>query len=175
MTVLDKDHAFCRLQEVFDYILHHCSSSVVGKQGTINGVRPSATLGHENQKETPMKSEQFSLTKTNNERGEVKQRERRSAALVGGSCRAIGVTCVALAALLGATPARASETVLHSFVPYPLGANLLANVCLGPGNNIYGTASGGGPTGNGVVFRVDNAGHGAVLHSFTGSNDGGSP
>ena len=29
MTVLDKDHAFCRLQEVFDYILHHRSSAVV--------------------------------------------------------------------------------------------------------------------------------------------------
>jgi len=83
------------------------------------------------------------------------------------------VAC-ALAAVLGVTPARASETVLHSFVPYPLGASPQANVCLGPGNNIYGTAL-GGPTGNGVVFRVNNAGHEAVLYSFTGGNDGGYP
>jgi hypothetical protein len=44
------------------------------------------------------------------------------------------VAC-ALAVVLGVTPARASETVLHSFVPYPLGASPQANVCLGPGNN----------------------------------------
>jgi len=84
------------------------------------------------------------------------------------------VAC-ALAAVLGVAPVRASETVLHSFVPYPLGASPQANVCLGPGDNIsiYGTAL-GGPTNNGVVFTVQN-GHETVLHSFTGGNDGGSP
>ena len=84
------------------------------------------------------------------------------------------VAC-ALAVVLGVAPARASETVLHSFVPYPLGASPQANLCLGPGDNIsiYGTA-GGGPTNNGVVFIVDN-GHETVLHSFTGGNDGGAP
>jgi uncharacterized repeat protein (TIGR03803 family) len=47
-------------------------------------------------------------------------------------------------------------------------------VCLGPGNNIYGTAL-GGPTNNGVVFNLKNAGRETILHSFTGGNDGGYP
>jgi len=72
-------------------------------------------------------------------------------------------------------PAQAGETVLHSFNPYRQGAYPQANVCLGPGNKLYGTASGGGPSGAGVVYRVNNANNGAVLHSFTGAADGGTP
>src|SRR5262249_47481267 len=84
------------------------------------------------------------------------------------------VAC-ALVAVLGVAPVRASETVLHSFVPYPRGASPQANVCLGSGDNIsiYGTAL-GGPTNNGVVFIVEN-GHEAVLHNLTGGNDCGFP
>ena len=71
-------------------------------------------------------------------------------------------------------PARAGETVLHSFNPYPRGAYPQAGVvlCSGPGDMLFGTAFSGGSAGGGVVYRVDNAGHGAALHSFTGGADG---
>src|SRR6185503_7790121 len=43
------------------------------------------------------------------------------------------------------------------------------------GNTLYGTASGGGSSGNGTVFAVNTDGTGfTTLHSFTGS-DGDSP
>jgi uncharacterized repeat protein (TIGR03803 family) len=79
-----------------------------------------------------------------------------------------------LATLLAVAPVWAGETVLHSFIPNPFGGYPQANVCLGPGNLIYGTAL-GGPAGAGVVYRVDHSGGEAVAHSFTGGADGSSP
>src|SRR5882762_2551760 len=44
------------------------------------------------------------------------------------------------------------------------------------GNTLYGTASGGGSSGNGTVFAVNTDGSGfANLHGFTGGNDGSAP
>src|SRR6267154_2705041 len=44
------------------------------------------------------------------------------------------------------------------------------------GNTLYGTASGGGSSGNGTVFAVNTDGSGFTnLHGFTGGNDGGAP
>src|SRR6266404_3901104 len=43
-------------------------------------------------------------------------------------------------------------------------------------NTLYGTASGGGSSGNGTVFAVNTDGSGFTnLHGFTGGNDGGIP
>jgi len=41
--------------------------------------------------------------------------------------------------------------------------------------NFYGTTYIGGAANQGVVFKVDTAGHETVLHSFTGGADGGAP
>src|SRR6267378_2204197 len=43
-------------------------------------------------------------------------------------------------------------------------------------NTLYGTASGGGSSGNGTVFAVNTDGSGFTnLYGFTGGNDGGAP
>jgi uncharacterized repeat protein (TIGR03803 family) len=48
-------------------------------------------------------------------------------------------------------------------------------LALDSAGNLYGTTSGGGTSGAGVVFKVDPSGHETVLHSFTGGADGGYP
>jgi uncharacterized repeat protein (TIGR03803 family) len=69
-----------------------------------------------------------------------------------------------------------NETVLYSFTGgddggYPLWVVLARD---GAGN-LFGTTSGGGASGAGVVFKVDTSGNETVLHSFTGGDDGGNP
>ena len=65
-------------------------------------------------------------------------------------------------------------TTLHSFGGSSDGANPLGALVLS-GNNLYGTALGGGASGIGTVFVIDADGTGfATLHSFNGS-DGASP
>ena len=74
-------------------------------------------------------------------------------------------------------------TNLHSFTattgPSPStnsdGANVQARLILS-GSTLYGTARGGGSSGNGTVFAVNTDGTGFTnLHSFTGGSDGANP
>jgi len=67
------------------------------------------------------------------------------------------------------------ETVLYSFTGGNDGGNPFAGVIRDAAGNLYGTTNGGGASGAGVVFKVNPAGHEAVLWSFTGGGDGGSP
>ena len=67
------------------------------------------------------------------------------------------------------------ETVLYSFTGGADGANPFAGVIRDGAGNLYGTASGGGTSGNGVVFKVDPSGHETVLHNFAGGTDGNLP
>jgi len=68
-----------------------------------------------------------------------------------------------------------NETVLHSF-PLPVdGVFAVAGVIRDSAGNLCGTAQVGGPSNVGVVYRLDAAGHEAVLHGFTGGADGGQP
>ena len=92
-----------------------------------------------------------------------------------GSQRAslLGFAFLLLAAL-AAAPAFAGETVLHSFTPYVNGTYPSASACFGPGG-IYGTASGGGPDGAGLVWKIDNHGRETTLYAFTGGSDGAAP
>jgi uncharacterized repeat protein (TIGR03803 family) len=67
------------------------------------------------------------------------------------------------------------ETVLYTFTGgadggYPYGA-----LILDPEGNLYGTTNGGGASGAGVVFKIDNSGNEILLYGFTGGNDGGYP
>src|SRR5208283_4382181 len=67
------------------------------------------------------------------------------------------------------------ETVLYTFTGGNDGGNPSAGVIRDSAGNLYGTTSGGGASGAGVVFKVDRSGHETVLYSFTGGADGGSP
>src|SRR6266568_4754674 len=59
-------------------------------------------------------------------------------------------------------------TTLHSFAGRGDGANPLAGLILS-NNVLYGTAAGGGSSGNGTVFKVSTDGTGFTnLYSFTG-------
>jgi uncharacterized repeat protein (TIGR03803 family) len=72
------------------------------------------------------------------------------------------------------------ETVLYSFPGGADGANPKAGVIRDSAGNLYGTAVNfgqlsGGRQGDGVVFELDAAGNYAVLYTFAGGADGGSP
>ena len=68
-----------------------------------------------------------------------------------------------------------NETVLYSFTGGADGGSPLAGVIRDSAGNLYGTTSGGGVSGAGVVFKIDTSGNETVLYSFTGGADGGSP
>ena len=67
------------------------------------------------------------------------------------------------------------ETVLYRFTGGADGAKPSAGVVADAEGNLYGTAVGGGTSGNGVIFEVSNAGKQSTLYSFTGGSDGGAP
>jgi uncharacterized repeat protein (TIGR03803 family) len=66
-------------------------------------------------------------------------------------------------------------TLLHNFTNGADGGNPYGGVILDAKGNVYGTASGGGASGDGVVFGIDTSGKETVLYSFTGGTDGGFP
>jgi len=66
-------------------------------------------------------------------------------------------------------------TVIHSFTGGSDGANPLGGFFI-VGEYLYGTASSGGSSGVGVVFRVSaTTGEETVLHEFSGGTDGAGP
>ena len=67
------------------------------------------------------------------------------------------------------------ESVLHSFTGGSDGGVPDAGVIRDAKGNLYGTASSGGPSGAGVIFKLSPAGHLKVLYAFTGNADGGLP
>lgn len=64
--------------------------------------------------------------------------------------------------------------VLHSFTGGIDGACPIAGVRRDAAGNLYGTASSGGDSNLGTVFKIDTTGKTAVLHSFSGT-DGATP
>jgi uncharacterized repeat protein (TIGR03803 family) len=67
------------------------------------------------------------------------------------------------------------ETVLYAFTGGADGGAPYAGVISDSAGNLYGTASGGGAAGWGVVYKLDTAGQETVLYSFKGGADGGKP
>ena len=76
-------------------------------------------------------------------------------------------------------PAQAQTfKVIHTFTGGGDGANPYAGLTMDQAGNLYGTASLGGGSGNGTVFRLSKKGSGWVftpLYSFQGAPDGGTP
>jgi len=65
-------------------------------------------------------------------------------------------------------------TVLHSFTGSTEGGHLGAGLLMDAGGNLYSTTESGGTGGAGTVFKLDPVSDAlTVLHSFTGSGDGG--
>jgi uncharacterized repeat protein (TIGR03803 family) len=88
---------------------------------------------------------------------------------------------LALAFLLGlkvvsaATAQAQTFSVIHNFTGGSDGADPLAGFTIDVAGNLYGTASSGGTSGAGVVFKLNTSGQETVLHNFTGGTDGANP
>jgi uncharacterized repeat protein (TIGR03803 family) len=66
-----------------------------------------------------------------------------------------------------------NESVLYSFSGGTDGGSPYAGVIRDSAGNLYGTASQGGASNLGVVYKVDATGHETVLHSFHGPDGSG--
>jgi uncharacterized repeat protein (TIGR03803 family) len=66
-------------------------------------------------------------------------------------------------------------SAIYSFTGGSDGGIPLDGLMIDGAGNLYGTASYGGPGGNGVVFKVNPRGKETVLHGFTGGTDGAKP
>ena len=64
------------------------------------------------------------------------------------------------------------ETVLHTFATAGDGYLPESGVTLDAAGNLYGTTVEGGPSGAGIVYRLDPSGNETVLYSFAGGSDG---
>jgi uncharacterized repeat protein (TIGR03803 family) len=62
-------------------------------------------------------------------------------------------------------------TTLHAFA-WTDGAQPLDPPTEAADGNFYGTTAAGGPSGNGVIYRVTPTGEYSVLYAFTGADDG---
>ncbi len=85
-----------------------------------------------------------------------------------------------LASVLGiavAAPRAQAQTfaVIYNFTGGSDGANPLAGFAIDRVGNLYGTASAGGSSADGVVFKLSTSGQETVLHEFTGGIDGATP
>jgi uncharacterized repeat protein (TIGR03803 family) len=67
------------------------------------------------------------------------------------------------------------ETILYSFAGSPDGAEPYGGLVRDAQGNLYGTASSGGASQWGTVFKINKNGEETILHSFTFATDGGSP
>ncbi len=65
-------------------------------------------------------------------------------------------------------------TTLHVF-DWADGAQPLSAPIQGLDGNLYGTTSNGGPSGNGVVYRISPSGLYSIVYAFSGGADGSSP
>ena len=66
-------------------------------------------------------------------------------------------------------------SVVHDFTGGSDGGYSVNGLIMNPGGALFGTASSGGTSNNGVVFKITTAGAEIVLHSFAGGSDGAAP
>jgi uncharacterized repeat protein (TIGR03803 family) len=93
--------------------------------------------------------------------------------------RAVGFSALLLLAGFLATSSPAQYfTVLENFnaAANTTGSTPMAPLIVGPGNVLYGTATGGGTGASGVVFKIQTDGAGfTVIWNFSGGSDGADP
>jgi uncharacterized repeat protein (TIGR03803 family) len=97
---------------------------------------------------------------------------RDSAGNLYGTTQSAGI---GLAGVVFKVDTAGTETVLYAFTGGADGAYPLGGLVRDSAGNLYGTASGGGASSQGAVFKVDTTGTETVLYSFTGGEDGGYP
>jgi uncharacterized repeat protein (TIGR03803 family) len=69
-----------------------------------------------------------------------------------------------------------NETILHEFLGYTAdGAGPNSNLIIDQSGNLYGTASGGGAFGAGIIYELSSTGVYTILHSFNGKSGGANP
>lgn len=68
-----------------------------------------------------------------------------------------------------------TETILWNFTAGVDGDRPQSGVVLDAAGNLYGTTTGGGANGMGVLFKLDTTGTLTVLHAFAGGADGSIP
>ncbi|MGA8491483.1 MAG: choice-of-anchor tandem repeat GloVer-containing protein [Terriglobales bacterium] len=91
-------------------------------------------------------------------------------------CTASNVTVACVIAVLTAQSAQAQTyKVLHTFKFGEGGIGPYGGVILDAKGNLYGTTGGGGPSGNGTVFKLSRASKETVLYRFKTANDGSGP
>lgn len=74
------------------------------------------------------------------------------------------------------SPAQAQTfSVVHTFTGGSDGGSPLSGFISDNSGNLYGTASYGGTTGYGIVYKLDANGQETVLHNFIGGTDGANP
>ncbi len=82
---------------------------------------------------------------------------------------------IALTALISAPSHAQTFKVLYNFTSTDNAESPLAGFAIDASGNLYGTASAGGSSGAGSVFRITAAGKMRVLYSFKGGADGANP
>ncbi len=99
--------------------------------------------------------------------------ERKS---ISAACKYTAFFALLFATTL-ATPMAQAQTfsVIYSFTGGADGGNPVDGFLIGPEGNLFGTASTGGSSGAGVVFKLTETGVQKVLYNFTGGADGANP
>jgi uncharacterized repeat protein (TIGR03803 family) len=97
---------------------------------------------------------------------------RDSAGNLYGTTQSAGISGAGVVFKLDTTGA---ETVLYGFTGGADGAYPVAGLLRDSAGNLYGTASGGGASGQGVVFQVDTTGTETVLYNFHRRHGRGRP
>jgi uncharacterized repeat protein (TIGR03803 family) len=64
------------------------------------------------------------------------------------------LTFLCVAVVTGNRASAATETILHSFNLTPHGLQPNGSLISDPAGNLYGTTSGGGTSGSGIVFEI---------------------
>ncbi len=90
---------------------------------------------------------------------------------------AYSLALVSIFAVLIVAPAASAQTfhVVHNFTGGHDGGDPLNGFVVDPAGNLYGAASTGGASNNGVVFKINSKGGETVLHGFKGGKDGSGP